>query len=37
MEPTHLMNITRKFDGQLKKHNNTGLVDVFTERPLGED
>ena len=37
MEPTHLMNVTRKFDGQLKKHNNTALVDVFTERPLGEE
>jgi len=37
MDPIHLMNITRKFESQLKKHNNTGLIDVFTERPLGEE
>lgn len=37
MDPIHLMNITRKFESQLKKHNNTGLIDVFTERPHGEE
>ena len=37
MEPTHLLNITKKFDSQLKKNKNKGLVDAFTERPQGEE
>lgn len=37
MDPIHLMNVTRKFENQLKKHNNNALVDCFTERPQGEE
>jgi len=39
MDPTHLMNITRKFENLLKKNNNNNqaLIDVFTERPLGQE
>jgi len=36
MEPTHLMNITRKFESFLSKTKNQSLVDVFIERPQGE-
>ena len=35
MDPLHLMNLTRKFEGQLKKQNGA-LVDLFIERPAGE-
>lgn len=36
MEPSHLMNQTRKFESFNKKNNNNNLVDLFTERPAGE-
>lgn len=37
MDPTHLMNVTRKFEHQLKKNNNKALINVFTETPLGQE
>lgn len=36
MDPSHLMNITRKFEAQLSKHKNSAVVDLFTEKPKGE-
>jgi len=30
------MNVTRKFESQLSKHKNQALIDLFTERPHGE-
>ena len=36
MEPSHLLNITKKFESQLRKNQNTELVNAFTERPAGE-
>ena len=37
MEPTHLLNITKKFDSQMKKNKNAELITAFTERPPGEE
>lgn len=32
VEPTNLLNITKKFESQLKKNNNVALVESFTEK-----
>lgn len=35
LEPTELMNITRKFENQAKKNGNSSLVEAFTEPEKG--
>ena len=35
MDPSHLLNITKKFESQIRKHQNHDLVQAFTERPAG--
>jgi len=37
IEPINLMNITRKFETQLKKFNNQALINAFTETPHGQE
>ena len=40
MDPTHLMNVTRKFENHIKKNGNRGLPSLVTneqQRPSGEE